>query len=85
MTILFACQIPEKKQDSDIKSFLGSTLYIPQNMENEFNKYINSSEKLFVIIIESKDCHKCALNNINMLKYYDKDFSKYKTNILLIT
>ena len=85
MVILFSCQIAEKKQDSDIKSFLGSTLFIPQSMETEFNKYVNSSENLLVIIIESEDCHECALNNFNMLKYYDKDFSTYKTNILLIT
>ena len=54
-------------------------------MDIEFNKHINSNENLLVIIIKSEDCHECALKNINMYKYYDQDFSTYRTKILLVT
>ena len=85
MIFLQSCKNIDKKPDSGLKSFLGSTIVVPQNMEYEFDRLVKNSTNVIVIILGLEDCNECSLKNISIFKHYNSIFSLYNTNIVLIT
>lgn len=69
LIILFcSCQNKAKNTVSDLKDFLGRTLYIPEQLENQFIKQPYKFKNNLIITIYPKDCTACALENVSMYK-----------------
>lgn len=81
----YSCQNRSKNIDLSLVKFLGTTLIIPQQMEDEYENILHSSKNKLIIIVDPKDCTACALQNINTLKLYREQLSKFNTEVLLFT
>lgn len=86
LIILFcSCQNKAKNTVSDLKDFLGRTLYIPEQLENQFIKQPYKFKNNLIITIYPKDCTACALENVSMYKLYIDTLKAFNTGISLLS
>jgi peroxiredoxin len=71
----------EDRNVSELKQFLGSEVYVPENILTNFSR---DNKYHLIMYIDTNECMPCHLEKIKLFKYYKNDFEKYQTEIILI-
>lgn len=79
-----SCTNKNNNIDPKIKSFLGSTIIVTNDLNRKIQNYYSDKDYILLLYLATEDCAPCVLEKVKMLNAYSSDFKKFSTGILLI-